>query len=60
MASPPDPREFASDIPPHLGALILRLMSKTPEERFDTTGEVVARLEKLVRQLQAERRKPAG
>ena len=51
---PPDPRAFADDLPDDLAELILRLMAKPPEERFERTDEVEERLETMLRRAEAE------
>ena len=47
--APPDPREFAPDLPEPLATCILRLMAKAPDDRAATTAEVTAALESLAR-----------
>jgi len=49
---PPDPRELCLEIPEALAALILRLLAKRPEDRFETTGEVKRGLVAVLRSLQ--------
>jgi tetratricopeptide (TPR) repeat protein len=44
---PPDPREFAADIPEELAKLILKLMAKRPEDRIQTAAEVVEVLQRI-------------
>ena len=44
---PPDPRESVPELPAPLAELVLRLLAKRPEQRFETTAEVSARLGEL-------------
>ncbi len=44
---PPDPRELAKDIPDAVAELILRLMQKSPDDRFAETSEVTEALRRL-------------
>jgi tRNA A-37 threonylcarbamoyl transferase component Bud32/tetratricopeptide (TPR) repeat protein len=48
---PPDPRAAAPDLPEAFVTLILRLMAKRPDERFERAGEVGAELQRIARQL---------
>ncbi|MEE9202267.1 MAG: protein kinase, partial [Dehalococcoidia bacterium] len=56
---PLPPRRFAPDIPDGLEALVLRLLSKDPEQRPASATEVLQALEDVERQLQ-EAPPPAG
>jgi serine/threonine protein kinase len=47
--SPPPPADVRLDVPPALSALIVRLLSKRPEERPQTADDVVAALRGLER-----------
>jgi serine/threonine-protein kinase len=38
--APPDPRNYAKDLPDPVAELILRLLEKNPDDRYQTTGEV--------------------
>ncbi len=42
--APPDPREFNPDLPAAIAAVILRCLSKNPDERFQTARAVVEQL----------------
>jgi serine/threonine protein kinase len=46
--APPDPRMRVSGVPDAMAELMLRLLAKTPEERPETTAEVVRGLEGLL------------
>ena len=48
---PPAPRRFTPDIPPRLEALILRLLSKDPEQRPSSSSEFLRLLEEVEREL---------
>lgn len=52
---PPDPRTFAPELPPELAELVLRLLSKAPEDRPQTVEEVRNALEDAVVQLGSPR-----
>ncbi len=43
---PVPPREIQSEIPPAVENMILRLLSKNPEDRYSTAGEIIADLNK--------------
>jgi tRNA A-37 threonylcarbamoyl transferase component Bud32 len=45
--APPDPRTFATDLPDPLAELVLRLMEKSPDDRYQTTAEVRSLLSQL-------------
>ena len=47
----PDPRSFEPELPEPLGALIMKLMEKSPDDRPATAGEVARALEQLLAQL---------
>lgn len=51
---PPDPRELNTNISPELADLLLKVLSKEPENRPATAGEVVAELERTLQQLPDE------
>ena len=38
--APPDPREFYEHIPAGLAQVVLRCLEKSPEERYQTVGEL--------------------
>ena len=42
----PDPREINADVPPNLAQVVMRMMARDPNERFQTPGEVVEALKK--------------
>jgi len=44
---PPPPRELNSSLPPGVDALLYKCLAKTPDERFQSAGEVAAALEAL-------------
>jgi len=46
---PPSPRELNPDLGPEAAAVILRALSKSPEERYQTGGELVRALESALR-----------
>jgi tetratricopeptide (TPR) repeat protein len=48
---PPDPRDIATDLPEDFAQLILRLLSKRREDRFDKTADVGAALAKIAKRL---------
>ena len=50
---PPDPRRAAEDLPEDFAALILKLMAKRREDRFDKTGDAGALLQKIAKRLSA-------
>src|SRR5712691_4969485 len=37
---PPDPRKFNGDVPPELGAVIVKAMAKAPADRYATAAEL--------------------
>ena len=41
IGRPPAPRTLNPEIPPALERLILRLLAKKPEDRFQSAGELV-------------------
>ncbi|MEE8507968.1 MAG: hypothetical protein V3T07_02790, partial [Myxococcota bacterium] len=43
---PPDPRSFASDLPPVLVEIINTCLKKDPADRFQSTREILALLKK--------------
>jgi serine/threonine-protein kinase len=44
---PPDPRELLPSLPEPLAELVLRLLAKRPEQRFESASDVVAQIEPL-------------
>jgi len=42
MQPPPDPRDIIEDIPRAVARAIIQAMAKTPAERFQTAGEMIA------------------
>ena len=46
-AAPPDPLKLAPDLDPKLAQIILRCLEKSPADRFTTTRELCAALERL-------------
>jgi len=44
MADPPDLRKIRADIPPELNDVVMRMMSKEPDERYQTATEVIEAL----------------
>ena len=46
----PPPSSRRPDVPPELDALVLRLLAKTPEERFQTGDEVLEAIEQVAMQ----------
>jgi serine/threonine protein kinase len=44
---PPDPRSHVEDLPVQVAELILRLMAKSPDDRYQTTGAVRSLLSQL-------------
>lgn len=54
---PDSPRKFNPDLSPHLESVILRTLSKHPEGRYESAGEMIDALEESFRRLfEAERR----
>jgi tRNA A-37 threonylcarbamoyl transferase component Bud32 len=51
---PPDPREFAVEVPAEMAELILRMMAKSAENRWETSEEVTRRISALLRVTEAE------
>ncbi len=47
----PDPRSFAQGLPDPIADLVLRLMAKKPEDRFQTTAEVHSILSRIAQSL---------
>jgi serine/threonine-protein kinase len=45
--APPDPRLHAEDLPDPMAELILRLMAKSPDDRYQTTAEVRSTLAQI-------------
>jgi serine/threonine protein kinase len=43
--APPDPREFNPEVPPELARIVLKMIEKRPESRFQGMGKVAAALE---------------
>jgi hypothetical protein len=54
-APPPDPRTLNPEVPEGLAALILRCLSKRPEERFATANELEAALQAVGRGLDPQK-----
>ncbi len=48
---PPDPRQFRDDVPAELAAVVLKLLAKSPADRYQTPSELVAELVLLAEQL---------
>ncbi|HEX5751818.1 MAG TPA: AAA family ATPase [Archangium sp.] len=48
---PPSPRELNPEVPERVAAIILKLLSKAPEERYQSTWGLIADLEQCQRQL---------
>ncbi|HYO74321.1 MAG TPA: AAA family ATPase, partial [Archangium sp.] len=48
---PPSPRELNPEVPEHLAAIILKLLAKAPEERYQSTWGLITDLEQCQRQL---------
>jgi predicted ATPase/signal transduction histidine kinase len=48
---PPSPRELNPEVPECLAALVLKLLAKAPEERYQSTWGLIADLEQCQRQL---------
>jgi len=46
---PPDPREYAADLPPALAEVTLRLMAKKPEDRPESTTQVKQSLVRILK-----------
>ncbi|KFA87000.1 trifunctional serine/threonine-protein kinase/ATP-binding protein/sensor histidine kinase [Archangium violaceum] len=47
---PPSPRELNPEVPERLAAIILKLLAKAPEERYQSTWGLIADLEQCQRQ----------
>ncbi len=43
-APPPDPRRYAPDLPAGVAAIVTRLLSKAPEDRFQSAAELIQAL----------------
>ncbi len=43
-APPPDPRRFAPELPPGVADIVTRLLSKAPEDRFQSAAELIQAL----------------
>jgi eukaryotic-like serine/threonine-protein kinase len=56
----PDPREFCEDISPELRATIIKLLQKTPSERYQSAGEALAALRRVGRGTPEELDETAG
>ncbi len=48
---PPSPRELNPEVPERLAAIVLKLLAKAPEERYQSTWGLIADLEQCQRQL---------
>jgi len=48
---PPSPRELNPEVPERLAAIVLKLLAKAPEERYQSTWGLIADLEECQRQL---------
>src|SRR5262249_13193750 len=53
---PPRPRERVDTVPPQLEAIVLKLLAKSPEDRYQTAAGVEADLRRCLEAWQAERR----
>jgi hypothetical protein len=49
-----------SDVPPELGALLRRMMAKTPAARIATAGEVVEQLDRIIARMAGPAVRPAA
>jgi len=56
----PDPRDYAPDIPESVSNLILRLMSKNPDDRYRSAGEVSGELKKIAEEVRGSFERPEG
>ncbi|HEY0095089.1 MAG TPA: AAA family ATPase, partial [Archangium sp.] len=50
---PPSPRDLNPEVPEHLAAIVLKLLAKAPEERYQSTWGLLADLEQCQRQLRS-------
>lgn len=46
--APPDPRSMVPQIPPALGAIVTMLLTKDPDDRYQSSDDLVADLHRLV------------
>jgi serine/threonine-protein kinase len=46
-SAPPDPRSFAKELPDSIADLVLRLLEKHPDDRYQTTAEVRSLLSQI-------------
>ncbi len=56
--SPKPPRQLRRELPPKFEAIILRLLSKAPGDRYTSAGELVAALQPLKRNLPLSNTEP--
>lgn len=56
----PDPRDYVKDIPESLSNLILRLMSKNPDDRYQSAEEVSGELKKIAEEVKGSFERPEG
>ena len=50
---PPDPRSHAEALPDSLAEMVLRLMAKSPDDRYQTTAEVRQLLSQILQEMPA-------
>ena len=46
--APPDPREFAEDLPPLLANIIARCLEKEADARYQSASEILVELKKAL------------
>ncbi len=56
----PDPGDYVNDIPESLSNLILKLMSKNPDDRCQSAGEVSGELKKIAEEVKGSFERPEG
>lgn len=54
--TPPDPREFNTQVPPDLSRFILKCMEKNKERRYQKAEEVLSELEKIEKEIPTRER----